>query len=382
MRARLVIPFVGAIALAVAAQAVAARPAQTGSVLAVRDAVAPRAPFDAGARPANGAPGIPRVFNDPTGDSEAGQAPDITTVTVDNDAAGLIKLTIAVANRAGLTSADAYLILLDADRDAASGDAAAAGADYSVLVDGSDQTISLARWTGSAWQGVAPPASLEGLWSGGPVVHINRRDLGNTTGFRFVIGAFTTIGGVEYADFAPDAPPAWEYTVSIPPTDCTIVGTPGDDLLIGTAGRDVICGLAGDDRIRGGAGNDVLRGGDGGDSIFGEVGDDQAAGGAGGDVVLGGDGLDRLLGEAGGDRLAGGAANELLRGGDGGDRLLGHAGSDTLSGGGGRDAMFGYAGNDAFFARDGRRDRVNGGAGTDRARLDRADIRRLLETRF
>ncbi|HEV3407296.1 MAG TPA: hypothetical protein VG079_01300 [Gaiellaceae bacterium] len=269
------------------------------------------------------------MFDDPVGDAEAGEAPDLATITVDNDAGGLIRMTIGVVNRTRLAPYDAYVVLFDADRNAGTGDPGAGGADYLLGVDaGSPLTTEmtfLLRWTGAGWREARPRRSFHVSWSDGLAVRISRADLGYTTGFGFLIRA--TIDN-EFTDVAPDSPPPWEYVLAMPSTDCTIVGTPGDDLLTGTAGRDVICGLGGDDRIRGGAGNDVLRGG------------------------------------------------------DGGDRLLGHAGRDTLSGGGGRDAMFGYAGNDTFFARDGRRDRVNGGAGIDRARLDRADIRRLLERRF
>jgi Ca2+-binding RTX toxin-like protein len=381
MRGNVLVPVAAALALSFAADAVAAEAPRASAVSVLRAGPIAGAPFAVtGAPRADDSVGVPKVFNDPAGDNEAGQAPDITTVTVDNDAAGLIKLAITVANRTALTSADAYLIFFDTDRNAATGDPSVGGADYVILVDGSDQTISLARWNG-AWQGVPPPASLNAHWSGGPVVEINRSDLGNTAGFRFVIGAFTTVGAADYADVAPDAPPPWEYILT-PTPECTLMGTPGDDVLTGTPARDVICGLGGNDRIRGGAGNDDLRGGDGADSLFGEVGDDRITAGAGGDVLVGGDGRDRLLGEAGGDRLEGGAASDVLLGGVGGDRLLGHAGGDTLTGGGGRDTMLGHAGNDTFYARDGVRDVVNGGAGTDRARLDRIDVRSLLERRF
>jgi Ca2+-binding RTX toxin-like protein len=384
MRTTLLILSVGAFALGFAAHAFAAPTLADDAVSVLTDTRIGGAPFgDAGDLRAVDPAGIPKVFTDPAGDNEAGQAPDVTTVTVDNDGAGLITMTITVANRTALTSADAYLVFFDADRNPATGDVSLAGAEYAIVVDGSDQSISLARWDGSAWQGVPPPASLNGHWAGGPVVQINRSDLGNTAGFNFIIGAFTTIGTTDYLDIAPNGPPPWQYILVLGgPGDCTLAGTAGDDVLNGTAARDVICGLGGNDRIRGGAGNDVIRGGDGGDSLFGEVGDDVITGGPGGDVLVGADGRDRLLGEAGGDRLEGGAANDALLGGGGGDRLLGHAGADTLTGGGGRDTMLGYAGNDTFYARDGVRDVVNGGAGTDRARLDRADVRSLLERRF
>jgi len=94
------------------------------------------------------------------------------------------------------------------------------------------------------------------------------------------------------------------------PVRCTIVGTQAADVIRGTRGRDVICGLGGNDVILGRGGNDVIYGGPGNDT------------------------------------LEGGAGNDVLRGG---------------------------AGNDTIRARDGRRDVVEGGRGTDIAVADRAD---------
>jgi hypothetical protein len=128
---------------------------------------------------------------------------------------------------------------------------------------------------------------------------------------------------------------------------CTIVGTPGDDVLTGTPGDDVICGLGGNDTLIGRGGADVLRGG------------------AGADLLLGGGSHDRLKGGAGADVIRGGAGNDHLTGGASGDRLYGGAGVDVL------------------VARDGRVDTVNGGAGFDRARIDRAaDEPAAVETLF
>ena len=89
---------------------------------------------------------------------------------------------------------------------------------------------------------------------------------------------------------------------------CTIVGTQAADVLRGTGGRDVICGLGGNDTILGRGGNDVVYGG---------------------------------------------------------------PGMDTISGGAGTDTLRGGAGNDTFQARDGARDVIEGGSGSDLAIADR-----------
>jgi Ca2+-binding RTX toxin-like protein len=109
---------------------------------------------------------------------------------------------------------------------------------------------------------------------------------------------------------------------------CTITGTPGADLLFGTPGRDVICGLGGADLLDGNGGNDVLKGGPG---------------------------------------------NDQLDGGTGSDLLFGGLGADKLQGGHGRDVSFGGDGNDMFFDWDGFADRLDGGAGSDRAWKDMLD---------
>jgi Ca2+-binding RTX toxin-like protein len=50
--------------------------------------------------------------------------------------------------------------------------------------------------------------------------------------------------------------------------------------------------------------------------------------------------------------------------------LRGQAGGDRLYGGDGHDRLYGGGSRDLFYARDGIRDRVEGGAGGDCARVD------------
>jgi Ca2+-binding RTX toxin-like protein len=65
-----------------------------------------------------------------------------------------------------------------------------------------------------------------------------------------------------------------------------------------------------------------------------------------------------------------------LNGGRGDDRITGGPGADAIIGGRGQDLARGGAGNDNLNMRDGSRDvRIDCGAGTDRAKLDRRDPR-------
>jgi Ca2+-binding RTX toxin-like protein len=116
---------------------------------------------------------------------------------------------------------------------------------------------------------------------------------------------------------------------------CTILGTQKADVLVGTNKADTICALGGSDRIRG-------RGGD--DTIFG---------GPGADRIDGGKGRDVIYAAKGDDRIVGGRGHDLLRGGPGKDKLT---------------------------SRDGIRDALWGGVGRDRARVDRVDHVRQVES--
>ena len=148
----------------------------------------------------------------------------------------------------------------------------------------------------------------------------------------------------------------------VPRSQCTIVGTSGDDRVPGTPGNDVICGLGGNDVIDGAGGTDIIDGANG---------DDRLRGGSGNDLLLGLRGHDRLNGNGGADKAAGGAGVDRVRGSSGADRLNGGTGDDRITGGEGRDRIRGASGDDEINARDRTRDRVDGGSGWDRARVDR-----------
>jgi Ca2+-binding RTX toxin-like protein len=88
------------------------------------------------------------------------------------------------------------------------------------------------------------------------------------------------------------------------------------------------------------------------------------------DTLYGTNGPDVLLGRGGNDTLYGRGGNDVLEGG---------TGNDVLYGGLGRDIERGGPGNDRIYARDGRRDVVDGGPGFDEAWVDRLDVVRNVE---
>lgn len=77
-----------------------------------------------------------------------------------------------------------------------------------------------------------------------------------------------------------------------------------------------------------------------------------------------------LFGEDGDDHVYGRQFYEQLYGGPGNDTLGAGDGNDYLHGGDGTDRADGGAGNDTFDMRDGARDAIGCGAGTDEAAVD------------
>jgi Ca2+-binding RTX toxin-like protein len=89
-----------------------------------------------------------------------------------------------------------------------------------------------------------------------------------------------------------------------------------------------------------------------------------------------------IVGTAGNDLLTGTPGRDIICARGGNDTLVGAAGADVLIGGRGADLLRGGRGRDVLYARDGRRDRVNGGRGLDRARVDARDRKRSVEVTF
>jgi Ca2+-binding RTX toxin-like protein len=205
-------------------------------------------------------------------------------------------------------------------------------------------------------------------------------------------------------------------------------GQSGSDVLqgtflLGSGGNDALTGTPGSNWLDGGPGNDTLLAKSGNDLLFPGLGDDTVDGGRGGDnlfffarasigvtadletgVVTGGQGNDTLAGveclegskhgdrffgdsrancfgalggddyvngRGGADDISGCSGDDRLFGGRGPDLIQACEGDDLVNGGPGRDRLHGNEGDDRIRAKDGLRDRVLGGAGFDRARVDR-----------
>src|SRR5436190_6809268 len=150
------------------------------------------------------------TYPDSTGEDAA--APDITSVVVSNDDAGLITIQVNVNNRPTLSQDMEFLILLDIDKNPNTGASAFRGADYAIdLVAGS---VDLFQWNGSDYVRAASQASLVYSYAAtGPIIRVSAADLGKTKAFNFGVEAFAGLavdaqGNFDdsnvHRDFAPD----------------------------------------------------------------------------------------------------------------------------------------------------------------------------------
>ena len=152
-----------------------------------------------------------QTFTDSTGEDPA--APDITTVVVSNDDAGLITFKINISNRPALTADMTMLMFLDTDQQATTGDAQASGAEFAIELD--PGSVGLFKWNGTDY--VAAPSQSSVTYSydaTGATIRASAADLGGIKGFNFFLAAFSGItldaaGNPDFTnahvDAAPDA---------------------------------------------------------------------------------------------------------------------------------------------------------------------------------
>jgi hypothetical protein len=168
-------------------------------------------------------------YQDSSGENPA--APDITTITVSNDDAGVISFKIDIPNRPQLTQDMLVLLFADTDANPQTGDPESLGADYVIQVFGGE--AGLFRWDGSDFTrraGDPPATSLIFAYQGGITITMSAAELGNTKRFGFaaiVIGGVAidpVTGDLDFTNAVSDVAPAsgagfYQYEVKItPPT--------------------------------------------------------------------------------------------------------------------------------------------------------------------
>lgn len=127
------------------------------------------------------AAGAEQSYNDPAGD--AGPGMDITNVTVRSDTAATVTFRITVSP---ILANHFVSFLFDADKNASTG---SSGVDYGLAaVPGSAFGI-LVRWDGTSFVQVPTAPVRIGVAGNVVEIEVRRSDLGNTTGFAFLVGS-------------------------------------------------------------------------------------------------------------------------------------------------------------------------------------------------
>jgi hypothetical protein len=158
------------------------------------------------------------TYTDPAGDRRAGtDPPDVTAVTVSTDPTGLITMIVSLPNLPTLRPGDLLGIYLDTDQNSATGSTCCnspfTGIDYSLSVDGTLGT-RLVSWSGTTATPIQVP-SLRVSYASGLTFQISGSDIGNPTGFKFVVTT-ANFGPPLGQDRAPDSG-TWAYPVAASP---------------------------------------------------------------------------------------------------------------------------------------------------------------------
>ena len=151
-----------------------------------------------------------QTFTDSTG--EDANAPDITTVVVSNDDAGLVTFKVNISNRPALTPDMFMWVFLDTDQQAATGDSQSDGADYLIELD--PGSVNLFKWNGTDYTSAPSQTSITYTYdSTGATIRASAAELGGTKGFNFGLDAVSGVttdasGNADFSkahdDFAPD----------------------------------------------------------------------------------------------------------------------------------------------------------------------------------
>lgn len=151
------------------------------------------------------------TFTDSTGENP--NAPDITTIVVSNNDAGLITFKVNISNRPALTADMTVLAFLNTDQKASTGDSNNDGAEYLLELD--PGALTLYHWNGSDYATASSQTSVTFSYDAtGATMRATAADLGNIKAFNFYALAISGLatdasGNPDFSnangDSAPDA---------------------------------------------------------------------------------------------------------------------------------------------------------------------------------
>ena len=160
-------------------------------------------------------------FADPSGDGRS--ALDVTAVDVANDDAGLLTFAITTAGAPSPAAGTVFRVLVDVDGNP---DTGPWGADFELVADGG--SLAIRAWNGTAWEKHVPRTTPTVTWSNGPVITVDRAELGAPDAFGFWVEAARTTRGETPSDRAPDTA-TWSYDIVAPDADGDRVPDAGDN---------------------------------------------------------------------------------------------------------------------------------------------------------
>lgn len=166
----------------------------------------------AAAAPTPPAPATPTApgragFADGSGDGKG--APDIVDVGVSNDANGQIAFDVAVPGSAELAPDEGFALLIDADENPGTGAPNSEGSEVLIVLDGESKTWGLLKWNGTSFAGAPAPTAMV-QYGNGPLISVNRSDLGVNAGLNFWVYSVKGEGDAALFDDAPDRG-TWNY---------------------------------------------------------------------------------------------------------------------------------------------------------------------------
>jgi hypothetical protein len=195
------------------------------------------------------------TFTDSTGENP--NAPDITTIVVSNDDAGLITFKVNISNRPTLTSDMTVWVFLNTDQKTSTGDPN--GDEYLLELD--PGSLTLFHWNGSDYVAASSQSSVTFSYdSTGATMRATAADLGNIKAFDFFVAAISGLaidasGNPDFSnansDSAPD-PGHGDFTYNVLTTLTLSVAAFTTNPSPAKAGKTFVANLAANESDTGG----------------------------------------------------------------------------------------------------------------------------------